>query len=109
MRRLPMLLSLLVVAALVVAVPVALAKTRTVSVKDDFFSKKNIRANKGDTVRFVWRGDSPHNVRFARKSGRPKNCGLRTSGSCRRTFKKTGLFKYVCTIHDGMRGSVRVR
>ncbi|MGH2980226.1 MAG: cupredoxin domain-containing protein [Solirubrobacterales bacterium] len=90
------------------------AKTRSVRVDDDFFRPKRVTIRSGDRVRWVWRGEGDHNVRFRkvprRVSRRP---GSRTvdRGRFSRKFRKRGRYSYVCTIHEdlGMTGSVKVR
>jgi plastocyanin len=86
----------------------------SVSVRDDFFSPRRARVDRGGTVTWRWRGDAEHNVRFRqvpRGAKRPKGSRLQTEGRFARTFRgKRGLYRYVCTIHEdlGMRGSVEV-
>jgi plastocyanin len=109
MRRSLLLLALVLVAA-VAAVPIADAATSSVGVRDNFFKPKTKTIKKNDSVKFSWaKANNPHNVRFSKKSGRPKNCGTRTSGSCTRKFKTRGTFKYVCSIHPGMTGAIKVK
>lgn len=89
------------------------AKTRSVRVDDDFFRPKRIAVSSGDRVRWVWRGEVEHNVRFRRvprgTSRRPSS-KLMSRGSFSRKFRKRGRYTYVCTIHEdlGMTGSVKV-
>ncbi len=85
----------------VTAIP-ALAATKTVKVDDNVFSPKVIRAKKGDTIKFVWVGDAPHNVKGAGISISPRDSGTR-----RVKVKRGG--KFVCTIHPGMAGRIRLR
>jgi plastocyanin len=89
------------------------AQTRSVSVRDDFFSPKRRTISSGDSVRWVWREDNPHNVRFRKvPSGASKRPGSTTksSGTFVRKFRRRGTYRYVCTIHEdaGMTGSVKV-
>jgi plastocyanin len=85
----------------VTAIP-ALAATKRVEVDDNVFSPKVIRAKKGDKIRFVWVGSAPHNVK-----GAGINLGTRKSGSRTVTVRRGGTF--VCTIHSGMTGRIRLR
>ena len=68
---------------------------------------------KGDTVKFAWRGEDMHNVKFTKApkgAKKPRKCGTRTNGSCKRKLKAAGTYKYVCTLHEpGMKGKIRVR
>jgi plastocyanin len=89
------------------------AKTRSVSVRDDFFSPKRLTVASGDRVRWVWRDEGSHNVRFRgvpRGASRRPGSSTKTSGSFGRTLRKRGRYSYVCTIHEdlGMTGSVKV-
>ena len=34
---------------------------------------------------------------------------IKDSGTHRYTFKKTGTYKYECTLHDGMTGRIKVK
>jgi plastocyanin len=98
-------LSALAAAGAVAALAVpSFAATKGVSVKDDFFSAKKITVSKGTTVKWTWKGDNPHNV-----VGKGFNSGVKTSGTFSRKFKKAGTFKYRCTIHSGMKGTVVVK
>jgi plastocyanin len=70
-----------------------------------------VKVSTGGKVTWKWRGSNPHNVKFRRV---PKGASRRgsktiTSGRFSRTFKKSGTYRYVCTIHEdlGMKGSVR--
>jgi plastocyanin len=109
MRRSLLLLALVLVAA-IAAVPIADAATSSVGVRDNFFTPKTKTIKKNGSVKFSWsKADNPHNVTFSKKAGRPKNCGTKSSGTCTRKFKTRGTFKYVCTIHFGMKGSIRVK
>ena len=90
------------------------AATRQVSVKDSFFQAKRLTVKKGDTVRWVWRGDLGHDVYFKNKSVQPRSKEMprtKTSGSYRLTFKRAGTYSYICTVHigDRMRGTIVVQ
>jgi plastocyanin len=116
---------LLVCLAAVVAVATAIAASaalgdgsarsavdKRVSVRDNTFSPRTARVGRGGRVTWVWRGDNPHNVVFRsvpRGAGKPRS-RVQTSGRFSRSFRRRGLHRYVCTIHQdlGMRGAVRV-
>jgi plastocyanin len=86
------------------------ARNQSVSVRDDFFRPGTVTVRRNQTVTWHWRGSNPHNVRFRRKAGRPRNCATKTRGRpCARRFRRRGTFRYVCSIHSGMRGRVVVR
>ena len=90
------------------------ATTKQVSVKDSFFSARKLTVNRGDTVRWVWRGSLGHDVFFKSKSAQPRSKEMQrtmTSGSYRLTFKRAGTYSYICTVHvgDRMKGTIVVK
>ena len=103
-------LALLAVAATAAAAAVpAYAATRTVKVRDNSFGPSSLSAKKGDTIRFRWTGDNPHNVR-AYKGPRKFNSGKpKRSGSYSKRFTVKGTYKILCDVHPGMRMTLRVR
>ncbi len=86
----------------------AFAATKTVQVKDDVFAPTTLSVKAGDTVRWVWRGEHPHDV--AVKSGPQKfKSRVQNKGSYRRTLTRTGTYRIICTIHQPkMKMTVRV-
>jgi plastocyanin len=100
------ILGLVLSAALAVS---AFAATKTVAVKDNVFAPKNVTVKKGTTVRWVWKGSAPHNVKVT--AGPAKfSSATRTSGSFSRKLAKAGTYKIVCTIHaPGMSMRLKVR
>jgi plastocyanin len=76
----------------------AATTTKTVAVKDDFFSPKKLTITKGSKVKWVWKGQERHNVAVANG---PSNFrfGTRKTGTKSHTFKKRGTYSIVCTIH----------
>jgi plastocyanin len=90
-------------AVLALALPAAAgsASIRTVELRDDVFAPKTIRADKGDRIRFVWKGSDPHNVR-----GMGVSLPVRRSGSRVATLR-AGSGTIVCDIHPAMRLRVR--
>jgi plastocyanin len=106
MKRSLTLALLLAAVAAVIAAP-ALASTRSVSIKDDFFSPRSVHISKNTTVRWVWRGSSRHNV--AVSSGPVHfRSATRRKGTFRHKFSRRGTYRIVCTIHSGMGMTVRV-
>jgi plastocyanin len=108
MKRRLTVLAVTGVAACAAVVAPAFAATRTVAVKDDFFSPKSMTVAKGTTIRWVWQGEAPHNVTVV--SGPVKfRSGNKTSGSYTRKLTRSGTYKLVCTIHSGMNETIKVR
>ena len=64
------------VAAGALAIP-ALAATKTVQVKDNKFVAGSITVSKGTTVKWVWTGKAPHNVKASKTAVlRPARMGV---------------------------------
>ena len=84
-----------------------------VAVKDNVFSPKSKSVARGGTISWVWRGEAPHNV-TGRKAGSRK-VSFRSKTTSRKgyrytkRFRKAGSFRVVCTLHSGMKMTVRVR
>ena len=101
-------LALAALATTLAAVPAVAATTRSVRVDDNVFRPSTLSANRGDTIRFRFVGDRMHNVR--RVSGPSfRTVGTRDSGSVSRRVTRRGTIRLVCTLHSGMRMSLRVR
>jgi plastocyanin len=95
----------LVAAAL--AVP-ALGATKSIALRDTFFSPKSVTVSKGTTVKWVWRGKLAHNVTV--KSGPVKfHSRTITNGSFSKRLTKAGTYRIVCTIHPGMNLTLKVK
>ena len=77
-----------------------------VTVVDNDFKPGLVTVRPGRAVKWTWSGERRHNVWLERG---PRGCGVRRSGSCTRTFRKTGAYDYYCTLHGSMAGRVRVR
>jgi plastocyanin len=105
-------LRVIVVAALVLVLSAtaAFAATKNVGVRksDSKFkwSVSTLRIKKGDTVKWSWRGNIPHNVTGPGFHSRTAN-----KLTYSRRFNRTGRFRVVCTIHSaqGQRMTVIVR
>lgn len=103
-------LALVATAATAVLLPgqAAGAATKVVSVRDDFFDARSVTVKRGAAVRWVWRGRAPHNVVVTKGPQRFRS-KLQTSGTYQRRLTRPGRYGYVCTIHAGMTGTIRVR
>jgi plastocyanin len=96
------------IAAGALAIP-ALAATKTVQVKDNVFVAKKITVAKGTTVKWVWKGKAPHNVKVTKG---PAKFGSKTQvkGSFSKRLTKKGTYTILCTIHaPGMRMTITVK
>ena len=91
--------------------PLPAAKKATVLVHDDHFHPASLTVARGAVVTWRWVGENQHDLRFRRSRGLPRVAAsrARTTGSVRRTFRKRGKYRHLCTLHAGMTGRVRVR
>ncbi|MEO6857032.1 MAG: plastocyanin/azurin family copper-binding protein [Solirubrobacteraceae bacterium] len=105
-RRLRALLTLTVVLAAFSSI--ALAATKTVAVKDSYFSVKTLTVKKGTKVTWHWAGSLYHNVKV--KSGPVKfHSHTQYYGNYSHTFLRAGTYKLYCTLHPSMKMTVIVR
>jgi plastocyanin len=90
--------------------PQASGYAKRIVVMDNFFEPRSINIHVGDRVVWVWKGDNSHNVTFTKVPANASKRGAETrkSGRWNRKFRKRGLYRYVCTIHSGQRGTIEV-
>lgn len=81
--------------------------TVRVRARDNFFMPKTITVERGTRVRWVNRGDNTHTT--TSKTGLWDKT-LPPEGSAGHVFRRTGVFRYICSFHfaEGMRGKVVV-
>lgn len=100
MHRRTVALSTLTLAA-VAAVP-ALAATKSVSVGDNWFVRSSgvptVTVKKGDTVRWRFVGDKPHNVVVTKGPAKFRST-VKTSGTYSKKVTKAGTYTIICEIH----------
>ena len=94
-------------ALLPAAMPASAATTRNVSVRDNYFRPGSLTVRKYDTVRWRWAGRAPHNVAVARGPVKFRS-STKTTGTYSRRMTRRGTYRIVCTIHPGMRMTLRV-
>jgi plastocyanin len=82
-----------------------------VRVMDNFFDPRSVGVAQGSKVTFVWRGTNRHNVRFTKVPQGESRKGSKTvrHGRWSRTLSQPGLYRYVCTLFSGMRGTITVK
>jgi plastocyanin len=89
----------------------ALAATKKVKVGDNFFVHRGhaptVKVRKGTKLTWRFAGKSMHNVTVVRGPRRFRS-GNRKRGTFSHKFTKRGTYKIVCTIHSGMRMTVKV-
>jgi plastocyanin len=75
-----------------------------VVLKNIQFSPADIHIHIGDNVMWVWKDSPvPHNVTFSGFAS-----ATQESGAYSHTFTSAGMFRYTCTIHTNMTGTVTV-
>jgi plastocyanin len=96
------------VAAGALAIP-ALAATTSVQVKDNKFVAKSITVSKGTTVKWVWRGKAPHNVKVTKGPAKFAST-TQVKGSFSKKLTKKGTYTILCTVHaPDMKMTIRVK
>jgi plastocyanin len=107
LRRLA--LAVLVGAPAVVAAP-ASAATVGVTVGNNFYNPATVNIAQGDTVAWTWPvGSFDHSVTPNSGFTEPPNSGVRDGPSqFQHTFNNAGCFKYHCSVHTTMQGTVVV-
>lgn len=105
--RLGLLGALPVAAILALAAPTVLAADRSVRIEDFAFSPRTITINVGDRVRWTNRDPVEHTATARNGSF---DTGLLADGeSYTIRFNAAGRYRYICTPHPTMTGTVVVR
>ena len=92
----------------------ALAATKTVRVGDNWFVRERgvptVTVRAGDTVRWRWVGERPHNVAVSRGPERFRS-RVQTSGRYSKKVRKRGTYTIICQVHGArdQRMTLRVR
>jgi plastocyanin len=106
-----LLLAGLITALIAVAGTQALAATKAVTVGNNFFVHKGrpstVSVGRGTRLTWRWSKRALHNVTVVSGPQRFRS-GNRRRGTFSHTFTKSGTYKIVCTIHAGMRMTVKV-
>jgi plastocyanin len=108
MRKLIPVAAVVATAGISLATIPAFAATRTISVGDNFFKSKTVTVTSGTTVKWKWKGSAPHNVTVT-KGPKKFHSSTKTSGTYSKKLFTKGTYTYVCTIHDGMTGKIKVK
>jgi len=80
------------------------AEPGTVRVVDNKFDPKSIDVAVGDTVTWDFEGAALHNV----TGPGFKSANLKKGKTFEHTFNSAGDVNYVCTLHPGMKGTIKV-
>ena len=89
----------------------ALAATKSVTVGDDYFVRSTgvptVTVRRNDTVRWLFRGDSAHNV-VVKKGPVKFNSPVKSSGSYSKRVTRRGTYTIICTIHGAATQSMKL-
>jgi plastocyanin len=103
-------------AVLISAVPAQGAATKTVTIGDNFFAPKTLKVKRGTKVAWRWpgfdEGGDVHDVKLRTGPAGVKKFhseAASTDYSFKRKLTKPGTYKIVCTLHEEMRMTVKVR
>jgi plastocyanin len=108
MKRLIALLVAVAAVAAAIAVP-AFAATKTVKVGPQRkFGPTSLSIRSGDTVRFKWTGNLPHNIIITKGPKKGTISGVRTKGVVSKKFNTKGTYTLLCQIHAGMTLKLKV-
>jgi plastocyanin len=84
------------------ATPAATETLRNVKIGDNYFvrdgSVPTVSVSRNTRVKWLWRGDSPHNVTVTRGPVKFHSKTMRT-GSYSKLMTRGGTYKIICTIH----------
>ncbi|WP_051407456.1 cupredoxin family copper-binding protein [Nocardia sp. CNY236] len=82
--------------------------TATVRVTDMRFSPAELRIAVGDTVVWTFDDSVPHTVQGIGDRAMGINSPIIDKGEWSHTFTTAGTYRYLCTLHPEMRGSITV-
>jgi plastocyanin len=96
---------IVVVATMLLPVTVARAEDTAVHIDNFSFAPAQLDVKVGTTVTWTNRDDIPHTVVCA---GKFRSKAMDTDGTFSFTFTEAGEYKYFCSLHPHMTGSVKV-
>ena len=109
-------LAVLAGAALLCAVPAHGAAKKTVTIGDNYYSQEKLTVKKGTTVTWRWPGfevgGDVHDVKLGsgpKKAKKFQSEAASTDYSFKRKLTVPGKYKIVCTLHEEMRMTIKVR
>ncbi len=94
-----------VVATLLLPVATARAEDTEVHIDNFVFAPAQLNVKVGTTVKWTNRDDIPHTVVCA---GKFRSKPMDTDGTFSFTFTDAGEYKYFCSLHPHMTGTVKV-
>ena len=89
----------------------ALAAGRSVKIGDDYFVRKGshptVTVKRGTRVTWRWTGHDLHNIAVTKGPAKFRS-SFKDSGTFSKTMRRAGRYTIVCTIHSGMKMTLRV-
>ncbi|HWU24898.1 MAG TPA: cupredoxin family copper-binding protein [Rhizomicrobium sp.] len=85
----------------------AMGQDATVSIKNFMFEPMNVEVSAGSTVTWQNNDEEPHTV--TSEEGLFRSGGIDGGAKFSFRFEKPGVYKYVCSIHPQMVGTVTVK
>ena len=90
------------------------AAAKRVQVGDDYYGPTKVTVKRGTTVKWVWLADNAnsHDVKLVKAPKGVKrfhSASAATDYTFTRTLTKRGTYRFLCTLHQGMRMTIRVR
>jgi plastocyanin len=82
------------------------APAHTIAIKDFMFSPVSVKIKAGTQVTWTNKDEEPHTV--SSNEGTFRSFALDTNDSFSYKFDKPGTYKYTCTIHPRMTGTIVV-
>jgi plastocyanin len=112
MRRAAALAAAAAVTFATLAAPATTATLRSVKVGDNYFVRdgaaRTVTVARNTRMKWLWRGDAPHNVTVRRGPVTFHSKTMRT-GSYSKLMRRAGTYKIVCTIHGASDQSMTLR
>jgi plastocyanin len=103
-------------AALLSAAPAdaGAGKTKTVKLHDNYFTPLDLKVSKGTTVKWKWPADpiDVHDVKLKKGPEGVKKFHSEAASSgfvFKKTLKVKGTYKIICTLHEEMTQTIKVR
>jgi len=93
-------------AVVLVSAP-AFAQDTTVRIKNFMFMPMAVTIHAGETVKWENLDEEPHTV--TSETGLFRSGGIDGGGTFRFTFARPGVYKYTCSIHPQMIGTITVK
>lgn len=79
-----------------------------IAIKGFTYTKPALKVKVGDTITWTNQDDAPHDVATTKAPVKIKSPIMNKGQSFRYTFKKAGVYKYICSIHPQMTARVNV-